>query len=549
RFPLFFLLLSLLAMRASRHARLLLRLMSSDTDAVSAFIGLGSNLGDRPANMLAAYRGLQELGHVEDTSFLYETKPWGLKDQPCFLNCVCKLRTSLPPDALLGRLKDLEARLGRAPTGRRWGPRVVDLDLLFYDEVVVSLSAHPPGTAFDGSTLTGGGEGSSGGIATEPSGEVGGDIGSVAGGNCGGDGSSGDGNGSIVTASISAGGSSSSGGGGGGGGSAAQLALEVPHPRAHLREFVLRPLCDLAPDLVHPVSHRTLAELLEDLMAGQEHRRATAVRVMPVGRRRRQLRPLGNDSGSSGGRGGGQGGGSAGIDAVADSSGTREAPAAAAEGASSGEPAPEPGPPAAAAAKEEGEETREDEQEEARLWAMDARSYVMGILNVTPDSFSDGGAYGGSVEAAVERALEMEREGADIVDVGGESTRPGATPISPEEEAARVVPVIAAIRRRAATLPVSVDTRSAAVAAAAAAAGADMINDVSGGLHDPEMLPTAAALALPFVMMHMRGTPETMAHLTRYDDVVTEVGAALAARGAAAAAAGLPRWLHLMDPG
>lgn len=149
----------------------------------------------------------------------------------------------------------------------------------------------------------------------------------------------------------------------------------------------------------------------------------------------------------------------------------------------------------------------------------------MGILNVTPDSFHDGGRHF-SPEAAVERALAMAEEGADFLDVGGESTRPGARPVPPAEEARRVVPVIAAIVRRT-SVPVSVDTRNAAVAAEALDAGAVIVNDVSGLRHDPRMAGVVAGRWAAAVVMHMRGTPETMQEDTRYDDLVAEVAASL----------------------
>ncbi|RME24973.1 MAG: dihydropteroate synthase [Deltaproteobacteria bacterium] len=145
------------------------------------------------------------------------------------------------------------------------------------------------------------------------------------------------------------------------------------------------------------------------------------------------------------------------------------------------------------------------------------RALVVGILNVTPDSFSDGGRYL-DVDAAVARARRMVSEGADWIDVGGESTRPGAPPVDAEEECRRVLPVIAAIAELA---PVSVDTRKAVVAARALAVGARIINDVSA-MDDPEM-PAVSADADAIVLMHMRGTPATMTRLTDYDDVVTEV--------------------------
>ena len=180
------------------------------------------------------------------------------------------------------------------------------------------------------------------------------------------------------------------------------------------------------------------------------------------------------------------------------------------------------------------------------------QTLIMGILNVTPDSFSDGGRWTDSVDRAVARAMEMVEEGATIVDIGGESTRPGAAEIPIEEQIARTVPVIKAIRKRSKDIVLSIDTRHAFVVRAAVAAGADIVNDVSGGTHDPDMLSTVADLKVPFVIMHMRGNPQSMQSLTKYDDqggVVDGVVAALLERSRAAEKAGIPRWMQILDPG
>ena len=162
----------------------------------------------------------------------------------------------------------------------------------------------------------------------------------------------------------------------------------------------------------------------------------------------------------------------------------------------------------------------------------------MGVLNVTPDSFSDGGRYLDPA-AAIARGREMVAEGADIVDVGGESTRPGATPVAPDEEAARILPVIEAL---APTARVSVDTRHAEVARAAVDAGATLINDVSASLW-----PVAAEAGVGWVAMHMQGSPATMQAAPHYDDVVAEVASFLAERGRLATEAGVAEvWI---DPG
>lgn len=174
------------------------------------------------------------------------------------------------------------------------------------------------------------------------------------------------------------------------------------------------------------------------------------------------------------------------------------------------------------------------------------RTRVMGIVNVTPDSFSDGGRYSRK-ESAVAHARELVAAGADVLDVGGESTRPGAQEVPVEEELARVVPVVEALRELG--VPVSVDTRKAAVMRAAADAGAHMINDVSALGHDPEALATVAELGLPVCLMHMRGTPETMQEQVDYVDVVAEVRGFLAERAAACEAAGIAPDRIVLDPG
>ena len=174
------------------------------------------------------------------------------------------------------------------------------------------------------------------------------------------------------------------------------------------------------------------------------------------------------------------------------------------------------------------------------------RTLVMGVLNVTPDSFSDGGRYLDPA-AAVAHGRELVADGADLVDVGGESTRPGATRPSTEEELARVLPVVTALAGDG--VPVSVDTMRAAVAAAAVEAGAVLVNDVSGGLADAEMLPTVAGLGAAYVLMHWRAHSQDMQRFTDYGDVVSDVSAELRDRLDAAARAGLRPELVAVDPG
>ena len=173
------------------------------------------------------------------------------------------------------------------------------------------------------------------------------------------------------------------------------------------------------------------------------------------------------------------------------------------------------------------------------------RPRVMGILNVTPDSFSDGGRHADPARA-IEAGRAIAAAGADIVDIGGESTRPGAAAVSPAEEQARILPVIAGLAR--AGVRVSVDTRHAATMAAALDAGAAIVNDISG-LADPAAAALVAARGVPVVLMHMRGTPATMTGLAQYRDPAVEVAAELAERLAAALAAGIARAAIALDPG
>ena len=168
------------------------------------------------------------------------------------------------------------------------------------------------------------------------------------------------------------------------------------------------------------------------------------------------------------------------------------------------------------------------------------RPSVMGIVNATPDSFSDGGTYDGIAQG---RALIA--QGADVLDIGGESTRPGAADVTEAEEIARVVPVIAALRDK----PISVDTRKAQVARAALDAGAGLVNDVSGFDFDPALAQLVASTGMPVCLMHAQGVPATMQDQPSYDDVLLDVYDALAARIARAEAAGIPRARILVDPG
>ncbi|MEY5030671.1 MAG: hypothetical protein RLZZ334_618 [Actinomycetota bacterium] len=170
----------------------------------------------------------------------------------------------------------------------------------------------------------------------------------------------------------------------------------------------------------------------------------------------------------------------------------------------------------------------------------------MGILNVTPDSFADGGKHN-DFEAAIARGLEMIAEGVDIIDIGGESTRPGADRVSEEEEIARTIPVIAELAKQG--TPISIDTMRSTTAEAAIKAGASIINDVSGGLADSEMLQTAARLQVPYIAMHWRGQSKDMNSKAVYGDVVSDVISELNERIEAALDAGIQKDKLIIDPG
>ncbi len=171
----------------------------------------------------------------------------------------------------------------------------------------------------------------------------------------------------------------------------------------------------------------------------------------------------------------------------------------------------------------------------------------MGVVNVTPDSFYDGGLYFEPARA-IERALELAAEGADIIDIGGESSRPGAHPIQAGEEKKRILPVVEVLREKKGVL-ISVDTTKVEVAEAAMAAGADIINDISAGRFDPRMLSFAAESGAGLILMHMKGTPRTMQRAPRYEDVVGEVKSFLLDRIQAAAAYGISADNIIIDPG
>jgi dihydropteroate synthase len=183
----------------------------------------------------------------------------------------------------------------------------------------------------------------------------------------------------------------------------------------------------------------------------------------------------------------------------------------------------------------------------SRTLTLGERTLVMGVLNVTPDSFSDGGVYLDS-EAAIARALQLEQDGADIIDIGGESTRPGATSITSEEELRRILPVIQELRGKL-RIPMSVDTRRADVAETALAGGAEILNDVSGLRMDPRLGEVARQARAPLILMHMRGTPQTMQRGPFAREVIRDVMAGLRDAVARAKRAGLSKAQLLLDPG
>ncbi|AUC61548.1 dihydropteroate synthase FolP [Cyanobacterium sp. HL-69] len=175
------------------------------------------------------------------------------------------------------------------------------------------------------------------------------------------------------------------------------------------------------------------------------------------------------------------------------------------------------------------------------------RTYIMGILNVTPDSFSDGGEYN-ELQKAVNQALVMVKDGADIIDIGGQSTRPGALEVTLEEELNRVIPVIKAIREKT-DIPISIDTTRAEVAQRAIASGADIINDISGATFDPDMLDTVARLQVPIILMHIRGNPQTMQTMTDYQDLIAEIEEFFFDRIAQCVQKGISKSNIIIDPG
>jgi dihydropteroate synthase len=179
------------------------------------------------------------------------------------------------------------------------------------------------------------------------------------------------------------------------------------------------------------------------------------------------------------------------------------------------------------------------------IW--ESRTYLMGILNVTPDSFSDGGQFSHQ-ETAIKQALAMIDRGADIIDIGGQSTRPGAKQITLEEELQRVIPIIKEIRELS-DIPISIDTTRATVAQEAIEMGADIVNDISSGTFDRAMLSTVAKLQVPIILMHIKGTPETMQNFTDYQDLIGEIKLFFQAKIEEAIELGIKKEHIIIDPG
>jgi dihydropteroate synthase len=182
-----------------------------------------------------------------------------------------------------------------------------------------------------------------------------------------------------------------------------------------------------------------------------------------------------------------------------------------------------------------------------RSFCWGKKTYIMGILNVTPDSFSDGGEFN-NIHTALTQAQTMINNGVDIIDIGGQSTRPGAIQISLEDELTRTIPIIKAIRTES-NIPISIDTTRAEVAKAAIKAGADIVNDISGGTFDPEMLMTVGELNVPIILMHIRGNPQNMQQLTDYEDLIGDIYNFLFEQIKKAIACGIKQHHIIIDPG
>ncbi|OMJ25575.1 Folic acid synthesis protein fol1 [Smittium culicis] len=380
-----------------------------------SYIAIGTNLGDRLKNIHNSLKKINESGtcSVVDTGFLYQSKPMYVEDQPLFLNTAIKIETSLQPNALLKELKRIEAEVGRDFGTIRNGHRVIDLDILLYDSIVMDTPE-----------------------------------------------------------------------------------LSIPHLNMHERHFQLQPLIDMDPYAVHGRLNSSVDMLSRDL-----------VKIEGVVNDLVQVMPL-------------------------------------------------------SSSEVNGPKTL------VPVHSHQKNTVIMGIVNATPDSFSDGGKFE-SFSEAVSHSMKLFSEGAEIVDIGGKSAMSvGADSVETAEELSRVIPVVAGIKSRSKELEtkpiISVDTFVAEVAQAALEAGADIINDISGGDLDEEMFKVVAKYGCPYVLMHMRGNPKTMATLTDYkikvqtdsnanltsvDEVVLVVRYELSKKVREALQSGIPRFNIILDPG
>ncbi len=357
------------------------------------FLSLGTNIGQRLDNLQRAVDSLGQYVSVEAIAPVYDTEPWGLVEQPRFLNSCIKGRTRLDPESLLSVCKEIESRMGREP-GVRWGPRLIDIDILYFNDIRSKT-----------------------------------------------------------------------------------FRLQIPHPEIADRAFVLAPLADIAPDLRDPKSERTVGEMLAKIVE-QGADPPTPIKQM-------LCRPV------------------------------------------------------------------------HLAWGI--KTYIMAILNVTPDSFSGDGILqeGSGPESASELARQFAREGADIIDIGGESTRPGSKPVSLETEMERVLPIINAVRS-AVDLPISVDTYRSKVASEALQNGADWINDIWGLRMDEGMAQVAADFDCPIVLMHNRSRPKDLDQEERlggrfigieYNNLIKDISNELGESISSALDAGIKSTNIVVDPG
>lgn len=426
--------------------------VSPSTAKHSVAIALGSNLGDRFANIETALRLIEQPNQllasvavdavsVVDTSFMYETAPMYVTNQPRFANCACLVETTIEPRVLLKLLKRIETTVGRVPSIQN-GPRAVDLDIILYDNEIIDTRDEGRRDTLDG-------------LAGE---------------------------------------------------------LVVPHPRMAEREFVLRPLADMIPEFVHPVHKKSIRTLLDGVIS-QSNIEFPMLKVTPFANYP--------------------------IAEIQQLPGIHQVPSM------------------------------------ERYWSTHCSNNIqrptkvrlMATLNATPDSFSDG-SVNNTLSAALTYSATSVQAGADIIDIGGYSTRPGAAFVSPEEECQRVVPVIQAIRSHedqdVSSALISIDTFRWEVAEAAVLAGANCINDVysftgpeypltqASVKHLLKMREVARKLAVPVILMHSRGDAGSNKDYSQYKGGVLEgvrvelgekVEAIIKGKG------GVRRWFVIVDPG